>query len=493
MKQIKILSSYEVLFEHTKIPITIYTSSSEFIGIYEVGILEVGLATSYVIEKIKEDLLREGIVKKKEYIKDYVALKKFYIRKIQELLKYYLPTISLEEREKLITFIVQKSLDLGFVDILIQDSNLEEIVINGGESFVMVYHRRYGWLKTNLSYLEDIEIRNIATRVALDNKKSFSNLHPLLDAHLRGGHRVNATLNPISTKGSTITIRRFSDKPWTVSNLISTKTSSSVSLALIWIAIENEASIIVSGGTGSGKTSFLNAISSFIPAEQRVISVEDTREIKLPQYSHWIPMEARLKNQEGKGEISMLDLIVNSLRMRPDRIVIGEIRREEEAQVLFEAMRTGHSVYGTFHANTSNETILRLSSAPINIPKVTLNALDLVVVQHRDRRTGRRRTLQIAEVDDNGEERVILQYYPREDKHEFKQAPIKLLKKLDELFGISEKEFFELLKQRATILDYLAKENIESIEDIGRVINSYYKNPEDVFSTIQRNIGGDTF
>jgi len=482
----EIIDKYDINFENTQIPILIYQVEGELIKTYEVGILEIGKYTQFIIDKIKEDLLREGILDKKGTGQfDYATIKKAYVKKIQELLSFYLPMLDIESKDKLVTYIVQKSLDLGFVDILINDSHIEEITINGSSSQVMVYHRKYGWLKTNLKFLSDDEIRNIASRIALENKKFFSVLNPLLDAHLQGGHRVNATLDPISTKGSTLTIRRFSDKPWTVSDLINSRTSSSIALAIIWIAMENELSIIVAGGTGSGKTSFLNAISSFIPADQRIISVEDTREIRLPDYAHWVPMEARQINQEGKGEISMLDLIVNSLRMRPDRIVIGEIRRREEANVLFEAMRTGHSVYGTFHANTAAETVLRLSNAPIEIPKISLNALGLIVIQHRDRKTGRRVTLQIAELSPQGDENVILQYNPKTRKHYFKNRPTNLIQKLEEFQGIGEQEFMNLIKERAFVLDYLAKFNISQIEKVGEIINQYYKNSKRVINLIK--------
>ncbi len=484
----EIIDKYNIKFENTQIPVIIYMREGDFVKTYEVGILDTGKYTNYIIEKIKEDLLREGIFENLEENYSYENLKKAYIQKVAGLLKFYFPMLDTEIKDKLITYIVQKSLDLGFVDILIADSGIEEITINGPDSDVMIYHRKYGWLKTNLKFLSDDEIKNIASRVAMENKKFFSNLNPLLDAHLRGGHRVNATLDAISTKGSSMTIRRFSDKPWTVSDLINSKTSSSIDLAFIWIAMENELSIIVAGGTGSGKTSFLNAISTFIPANQRIVSVEDTREIRLPNYTQWVPMEARQANQEGRGEVSMLDLIVNSLRMRPDRIIIGEIRKKKEAEVLFEAMRTGHSVYGTFHANTANETILRLSSSPIEIPKFTLSALGLIVVQHRDRKLGQRVTLQVAEINEKGDENVILQFNPKTQKHFMKNKPIHLIKKLEEFNGIDEKEFYREIKNRATVLMYLAKFRIDDIDKVGEIINMYYTDKKKLVNLIKNKM-----
>ena len=157
---------------------------------------------------------------------------------------------------------------------------------------------------------------------------------------------------PISVEGNTMTIRKFASKPWTVTDLINTQTISLDAASLIWMGIQYELSTLIAGGTATGKTSMLNAIANFFPPNQRIISIEDTREIQLPSFLHWIPMVTRLPNPEGKGEVSMLDLLVNSLRMRPDRILVGEIRRKREAEVLFEAIHTGHSVYATVHANS---------------------------------------------------------------------------------------------------------------------------------------------
>ena len=183
----------------------------------------------------------------------------------------------------------------------------------------------------------------------------------------------------------------------------------------MWLAIQNELSILVAGGTGSGKTSMLNVVSNFFPPNQRIISIEDTRELILPNNLHWVPLETRLPNPEGKGEITMLDLLVNRLRMRPDRIIVGEIRRQREAQVVLEAMHTGHSVYATIHANNADEVIVRLTNPPIDIPKPMISSLSLILVQSRNRRTGKRRTLQIAEVTPTGDANILMQLNVHDD------------------------------------------------------------------------------
>ena len=152
-----------------------------------------------------------------------------------------------------------------------------------------------------------------------------------MDAHLKTGDRVNATLSPISSKGNTITIRKFAVRPWTITDFVKENTISYEAAALLWMAVQNELSIIIAGGTASGKTSMLNGIANFFPPNQRILSLEDTRELVLPKILHWVPLETRLPNPEGKGGITMFDLVVNSLRMRPDRVLVGEIRKRAEA------------------------------------------------------------------------------------------------------------------------------------------------------------------
>jgi flagellar protein FlaI len=296
-----------------------------------------------------------------------------------------------------------------------------------------------------------------------------------MDAHLKTGDRVNATLQPISSKGNTITIRKFAVRPWTITDFIKTNVVSYEAAALLWMAVQNELSIIVTGGTASGKTSMLNVISNFFPPNQRIISIEDTRELQLPNILHWVPMETRLPNPEGKGGISMLDLIVNSLRMRPDRIVVGEIRRKREAEVLFEAMHTGHSVYGTLHANNVRETITRLTSPPIDLPKPILSALSLIVVQHINRRTGKRRTLQIAEVLPNGDANVLMQLNAQKDILEKINEPIAMMETLNLYTGFSKDEIKKDLKEKIEILDWLVKKNISDVNKIGLIVSKYYR------------------
>ncbi|MFT4309994.1 MAG: type II/IV secretion system ATPase subunit, partial [Candidatus Woesearchaeota archaeon] len=280
--------------------------------------------------------------------------------------------------------------------------------------------------------------------------------------------------SPISSRGNTITIRKFAEKPWSVIDLIKTNTINYQGASLIWLGIQNEFSMIIAGGTGSGKTSFLNAISNYFPPNHRIISIEDTRELTLPDSLHWVPMETRLPNPEGKGEVSMLDLVVNSLRQRPDRILVGEIRRKKEAEVLFEAMHTGHSVYGTLHANNVVETYDRLTNPPIELPKKVLSAIGMIVVQNRNRRTGYRRTFQIAEMKDDGNPNLIYQHNVKNDSLMSANAIKKVYDTLELYTGMTQKEVEQDIKEKTEILKWLHKKDVNDVHRIGKIMAHYY-------------------
>jgi len=390
------------------------------------------------------------------------------------LIKKYFPAVNEDTTNMLVNYIIQENLGLGKIEILLKDIFLEEIVVNNHSEGIWVYHKKHGWLLTNIKLVTEAKIRHYATMIGREVGKEITTLNPLMDAHLNTGDRVNATLYPISTKGNTITIRKFSADPWTITKFIKDKTISLEAAAFIWLAIQNELSILIAGGTGSGKTSMLNVVSNFFPPNQRIISIEDTRELTLPANLHWVPLETRLPNPEGKGEITMLDLLVNSLRMRPDRILVGEIRRQKEAQVVLEAMHTGHSVYATIHANNADEVIVRLTNPPIDIPKPMISSLSMVIAQSRNRRSGKRRTLQIAEITPMGDARVLMQLNVADDVLDKINDSETMLERLKLYTGWNIEEIAKDLDDKVKILRWLVKNNIDNIDRIGAVMSKYY-------------------
>jgi len=403
------------------------------------------------------------------------------------LLSKNFPNLSEADKQILITYLVQHSLGLGELEALLHDEQLEEIVINSSKEPVWAYHKKYGWCKTNIFIKSEDAIYDYASLIGRKIGKQISILNPLMDAHLSSGERVNATLYPVSAFGNTLTIRKFAKNPWTIPYLIELNCINSKVAALIWLAIQNELSLIVSGGTGSGKTSFLNAMACLIPANQRIISIEDTRELTLPEFLQWVPLTTREPNSEGRGEVTMLDLLVNSLRMRPDRILVGEIRKQREAEILFEAMHTGHSVYATLHADNAEETITRLTTPPINIPAEMLDSLSGIVVQFRHRRLNIRRTLEFAEIQKGGKASILYRWDLKKDKLMEVGKMNVLTKRLNLYCGLTEQEIEQDINDKALIFDWMVKKKYNTVNAVGKIVARYYIEPEEVLEAAKKN------
>jgi len=402
-----------------------------------------------------------------------------------------------EELEMLCGIILHKMYGLGDIEYILADSRIEEITINSSKFPINIYHRKYGWMQTNIKIENEELVANYSEQIGRKIGREINALNPILDAHLSNGNRVNSTLKPVSSSGNTITIRLFATRPWTIVDMVGELHTMDYEMAaLLWIAMQYEMNVLVAGGTASGKTSALNALCSFIPTYHRIISIEDVREIMLPEYMrwNWVPLVTKNPNPEGQGKISMLDLVENSLRMRPDRIIVGEIRREEEAEVLFEAMHTGHSVYSTIHANNSRQVVRRLTEKPIQIPPLEIEAIDLLVVQFRDRKTNRRRTYEISEIDSGiGSESLsintIYRWSPRDDTFDKTSKPTKIYRQLNLHTGLTEAEIESEIEKRCEVLKWMVENKINNLDDVGKIINDYYANPEKILQKIRKDSG----
>ncbi len=485
----KIIDTYDYRSGQIPIKVTIKKKQGEFVPLYELEISVISKTTEMILEKVRQELIKKvslGIAEISDFKKTGLVEEKFE-QIISILVQKYFPDSDAETMEFLKTYLKIKSLGLGNLELLMSDHGLEEIVVNQSGETVWVYHKKYGWLKTNVNMKDEEEIRHYASIIGRKIGRQITVLTPLLDAHLTGGDRVNATLSPVSTAGNTITIRKFSKDPWTITKFLKMKTMTVEAAALIWTAIQYEMSAIIAGGTASGKTSTMNALATLFPPNQRIISIEDTREIQLPKFLHWVPLNTTLPNPEGKGEVTMGDLLVNSLRMRPDRIIVGEVRRKKETETLFEAIHTGHSVYATFHANSARETVERLTNPPIDVPKIMLPAISMVIVQFRNRRTGLRRTFQVAEILPSGEQNVILQYNAKKDMLEQVSKSKALYQNIQLYTGMTPAELKNNLKEKEKILKYLITNNIEDVDNVGRIMAEYYTDKENLMKHVNSN------
>jgi len=486
--KLSLLASYS--FENERLPVEVrIIKGKDFVPRYEVTIPGIAEGTKLILEtKLRGELVTEVKLDISEILdpKKYDEVKEKFLEAGKHILERNFPTLPPDKKEILAVYLLQNTLGLGELEALLADENLEEVVINNSREPVWVYHKKFGWCKTNLRIKNEEMIYDYASMLARRIGRQINVLNPMLDAHLPSGDRVNSTLFPISSFGNTITIRKFAKNPWTITNFIRSSTISSEVAGLIWLCIQNELSLLVTGGTGSGKTSFLNAMSGLIPANQRIISIEDTRELTLPSFLQWVPMVVREPNPEGKGEVTMLDLMVNALRQRPDRILVGEIRRQREAEILFEAMHTGHSVYATLHADNSEQTISRLVNPPINIPPSMLDALSGIVVTFRHRRFNIRRVLEFSEMQKNGAVNTLYRWDVKSDKIKGVGKMERLADQLSLYAGMEEKEIEADVEEKTEVLDWMVKNNYDDVDQVGEIVSHYYMDPDEVMEAVRK-------
>jgi pilus assembly protein CpaF len=311
--------------------------------------------------------------------------------------------LSRTEKTRLFDQIVAEILGLGPLQPLLEDDTITEIMVNGAKD---IYVERRGKLqRVPLTFESDEHVMRIIERIVAPLGRRIDESSPYVDARLPDGSRVNAVIPPISLIGPILTIRKFSKNPFTVDQLIQFGSLTTEALQFLDAAVKSRINIVISGGTGSGKTTLLNVLSSFIPTDERILTIENAAELQLRQ-GHVITLESRPPNIEGKGEITIRDLVVNALRMRPDRIIVGEIR-DEAAIDMLQAMNTGHDgSMTTLHSNSPRDTLSRLETmvmmAGMDIPMRAIreqvsSAIDLVVHQER-MRDGTRKVVNITEV-----------------------------------------------------------------------------------------------
>jgi archaeal flagellar protein FlaI len=491
------IESYKVIADFVPAIINIIKRKNENVPIYEVVLPKVSKLTSIMIKEIIKILSNE-IKVSTEDINDpnkMHALREMFFKSALEKVTEFFPNSSEDKRKTITGLIIQKMYGFGELDIIMFDDFLEEVCINRPDEPVSVYHKHYGWVKTTHRLENDEQTYNFASMIGRKVGRDINGLNPIMDAHLVSGDRVAATLFPISSAGNTITFRRFSRSPWTITHFVTPKfgVMNYDIAAILWQAMEFELNILVCGGTASGKTSVLNALCALLPKNQRILSIEDTREFILPEDLNWnwIPMISRKENSEGHGNVSMLDLIIASLRMRPDRIIVGEVRSREQAETMFEAMHTGHSVYTTMHADTVEQMTRRLLEPPIAIPKNEVEALHLILVQHRDRQKNVRRTLELGEIlrggliDNNLKINYLYRWRPRTDTFEKNENSIRLIEDLNLRTGMTPSEIHEDIEKRKTILDWMVKNEIYDTNIIGKLMKIYYKEKDLLFNLIK--------
>ena len=317
-------------------------------------------------------------------------------------------------RHQMLEWVTADILGYGPIEPLLNDPDITEVMVNG---YSQVYVERFGRIEpTNVKFEDDAHLMRVIDRIVSPIGRRVDETSPMVDARLPNGYRVNATIPPLSMTGPILTIRKFATRPFTAQDLVANLTMSLQLVHFLKACVEARVNIAVSGGTGTGKTTLLNVLSSFIPDGERVITIEDTAELQLSQ-NHVVRLEKRPPNIEGRGEITIRQLVINALRMRPDRIVVGECRGGEALDML-QAMNTGHDgSMTTVHSNSPRDTLRRVETmvlmAGMELPLKAIReqvASSIELIVHLDRiKDGSRRVVKVSEVQGMESDTIVMQ------------------------------------------------------------------------------------
>lgn len=424
------------------------------------------------------------------------------IRYLKESVEGYIKSRSIVidpiSKEKIIYYIVRDFIGYGKIDPIISDAGVEDISCDGPQIPIFVFHGKYESIKSTIIFESDDELNSYVISLGQKCGKQISVAMPILDGTTTEGHRVQATYaREVTTRGSSFTIRRFKERPFTPVDIITNGTASPEMIVYMWMSVEHGESMIVCGGTASGKTATLNAATLFIPPNAKIVSMEDTREINLP-HQNWIPGATRSgfgeRGPDGKaqGEIDMFDLVRAALRQRPNYILVGEVRGKE-TYTMFQAMATGHTTYSTMHADSVKSMINRLENPPISCPRILLTALNFVIIQTHAR-VGMnmvRRIKQIIEIIGFEPEtnelitNTVYEWDPATDKYIYKGHSF-LQDKIMEMKNLTHDDFMEEFNRRLEIVNYFVTKNITDFKKLSSFIVAYYREPKETIAMIRR-------
>ncbi len=496
----------EKKFFRLSYPVILSKLGEEVIPIVHVEIFYDEEKESFVYYAIEPEITEED----KKIIQDTVKLLEqkmdiplSQIKNVQEAYKYLERLIhevwdflgvSYDDRYALIIkyYIFRDTIGYGKLEPVMRDPNIEDISCDGVGTPIFVYHKNQilGNIPTNIVFESDEELDEFAIKLSQKAGKMVSLANPLLDGSLPDGSRLQITFSrQISTKGTNFTIRKFSKEPLTPIHLIKFGSITELMMAYLWFLVENKQSILVSGGTASGKTTLLNAISMFIRPESKIISIEDTPELKLP-HPNWLSQITRSGFGPNKyGEVTMFDLLVAALRQRPDYIIVGEVRGKE-ASILFQAMATGHTGLATIHADNLEALIDRLTTPPINLPSSLLENLNTIIfparIKYKDKFV--RRIKYVYEIRGydrkEGELKTLVSSFwnPEKDEYVFKKSF--LLGKLANLLNLDEDSVKKEIIIRAKVLKWLKENDIVRYREVIPYFYLYYSDPEKLLEMI---------
>jgi len=347
-------------------------------------------------------------------VTDEESLRRSLERKLQELLGNESTPLSSADRREIATDVIDNILGYGPIQSLLEDPEITEVMVNNPST---VYIERRGKIHlTDRRFIDEAHLLRIIDKIVAQVGRRIDEASPMVDARLPDGSRVNAVIHPLAINGPMLTVRKFSREPYTIDDLIGFGTLDERMASFIDACVRGKLNVLISGGTGTGKTTLLNVVSGFVPDDERIVTIEDAAELRLSQI-HVLRLESRPPNIEGKGQVTIRDLVRNSLRMRPDRIIVGEVRGAEALDML-QAMNTGHEgSLSTIHANSPRDSMSRLETMvlmsgfdlPVRAVREQISSALDIVIQLARLRDGSRRVVKVAEVEGMEGDTIVMQ------------------------------------------------------------------------------------
>jgi flagellar protein FlaI len=458
----------------------------------------------YILDELQLDPLERGVYNRileillaeiespKEEILDP---RKFFAEEAKKIVDKYrislgwLPDVSWY---KILYHAERDLVGFGRIDPLMRDPNIEDISCDGVNRAVYIWHRNYESIETNLEFESDEELDNMVVKLVHMAGKHVSSAFPIVDASLPGKHRLAVCYRrEVTPFGTAFTIRKFREDPYSIIDLINLGTFSEEMAAYFWLCLENRASVMVLGGTASGKTTALNALACLIKPGSKIITIEETAELNLP-HENWVSLIARQSYGLGGssvGEVTLFDLVKTSMRHRPDVLIVGEVRGQE-AYVLFQALATGHGGLCTMHAENLDSAVKRLTQKPMDIAPAYIPLMNIVLSIQRvhlvkgTEKKAYRRVMNVNEIADYEDYRNVLKWNPSDDTQLQQFNKSLMLTSVSDRTGIGKKEIMDELQRRKDVLHWMREHNIRSYRDVAAIIAEYYARPKQIYEKV---------
>ncbi|PSG99679.1 MAG: hypothetical protein BRC28_03445 [Nanohaloarchaea archaeon SW_4_43_9] len=396
-----------------------------------------------------------------------------------------------EQHKKMLYYIYRDFVGLGKVEPFMHDPYIEDIGCDGTGTPIFAVHSEFGSVKSGVHYNDQEELENLVIKLAERAGRYVSYANPLLDGALPDGSRVNASLTEdVTAHGPTFSIRKFQETPFSAVDMMDLGTANAEIMAYIWILQQYQQSILICGGTSTGKTSYLNATVSFIPPEDKIVSIEDTRELQLP-HENWIPSVTReMFGTSSQGDVDMDQLLKESFRQNPDYVVVGEVRGEE-ASVLFQGMSSGHPSMGTMHASSPNAVVKRLTTPPISLSPALIEAIDVMVVMTHAKGVEKsaRRVKNIHElqkvVGESASARTnqAFSWTAVDDSFSRRGEPY-LFDQISKDYGVAKQKLMKEMERRTNLLEWLQDKGVSDFDKVSDIVAEYYKNKDEILKMI---------